>query len=287
MCGRFAPSPTGRMHLGNAYSALLSWLSARSQGGGWLLRIEDIDSQRSRTEYADQIKDDLRWLGLEWDGECRQSDRSPLYEEALGHLTGLYHCRCTRADLLATQAPHETDGRVVYAGTCRHKGYPDGALRIAVPRADILYTDLHYGPQRVNLTTHCGDFILRRRDGAWAYQLAVVVDDALTGVSEVVRGRDLLLSAAQQIFLHRALGYTPPQYGHLPLLINAAGQRLSKRDRSLDLGALRQRYTAPRLIGLICHLAGLLPHPEALTAEEAITLFDWKKLPADDIVVAG
>lgn len=134
---------------------------------------------------------------------------------------------------------------MVYAGTCRHKGYPDGALRIAVPRADILYTDLHYGPQRVNLTTHCGDFILRRRDGAWAYQLAVVVDDALTGVSEVVRGRDLLLSAAQQIFLHRALGYTPPQYGHLPLLINAAGQRLSKRDRSLDLGALRQRYTAP------------------------------------------
>lgn len=286
MTGRFAPSPTGRMHLGNAYSALLSWLSAKSQDSAWLLRIEDIDRQRSRREYADQIEDDLRWLGLQWDGFCRQSERSNHYEEALRQLQHqCYHCQCTRADLLAAQAPHESDGRVVYPGTCRHKGFTEGALRIQVPDTDIPFTDGHYGPQCVNLAHHCGDFVLRRRDGEWAYQLAVVVDDALTGVQEVVRGRDLLLSAAQQIFLHQALGYKPPQFTHLPLLCNAQQQRLSKRDSSLDLGALRQRYSAPQLIGHLAYYAGLLPKAEPITPEELIPLFQWNKIPTNNIIV--
>lgn len=285
--GRFAPSPTGRMHLGNVYCALLSWLSARSRGGEWLLRIEDIDTQRSRREYAEQIADDLHWLGLEWDGFCRQSERSALYEEALAALRPYtYYCQCTRADILASQAPHESDGRVVYAGTCREAGHTNGALRIRVPDADIFFTDAHYGPQRVNLAEHCGDFILRRRDGAWAYQLAVVVDDALTGVTEVVRGRDLLLSATQQIHLFRLLGQEPPVFCHAPLLLNTAGQRLSKRDASLDMSHLRQRYTPQQLLGLIAHIAGLTASTEPLSLPELLQEFSWAKVPSHDITVS-
>ncbi len=283
---RFAPSPTGRMHLGNVYCAVLSWLSARSRGGEWLLRIEDIDTQRSRREYAEQIADDLRWLGLEWDGFCRQSERSALYEEALAVLRPhTYYCQCTRADILASQAPHESDGRVVYAGTCRQAHHTSGALRIRIPDADIRFTDAHYGPQCVNLASHCGDFILRRRDGAWAYQLAVVVDDALTGVTEVVRGRDLLLSAAQQIHLFRLLGKEPPVFCHAPLLLNAAGQRLSKRDASLDMGHLRQLGTPQQLLGLIAHVAGLTATSEPLSLEELLPLFSWSKIPQHDIEI--
>ena len=279
------------MHLGNLYSALLSWLSARSQGGQWLLRIEDIDQQRSRPEYAEQIKDDLLWLGLSWDGYCCQSERFHLYEQALDTLReklghdALYYCQCTRADIMATQAPHETDGRVVYAGTCRAAHHTEGALRIRVPNEHIHFTDGHYGAQQVNLAEHCGDFILRRRDGAWAYQLAVVVDDALTGVTEVVRGRDLLLSAAQQIFLHQALGYEPPHFAHLPLLCNESGQRLSKRDQSLDMGALRERYSAPELTGLLAYHAGLIDRPTPLTPDELIPLFAWSHIPTTDIII--
>lgn len=287
MTGRFAPSPTGRMHLGNVYSALLSWLAARSQGSEWLLRIEDIDTQRSRRSFADQVEDDLRWLGLSWDGFCRQSERGKFYEDALRQLAPLcYHCLCTRADIMATQAPHETDGRVVYAGTCRDAHHTEGALRIRVPDESISFTDGHYGCQTVNLAQHCGDFILRRRDGAWAYQLAVVVDDALTGVQEVVRGRDLLLSAAQQIFLHRVLGYEPPRFAHIPLLCNAAGQRLSKRDLSLDMGTLRQQYTPEHLLGIIAFHAGLIERPESITLQELIPLFRWEHIPHNDIILS-
>ena len=200
--GRFAPSPSGRMHLGNIYTALLSWLSVKSRGGKWILRIEDLDPQRSKMEYARQIEDDLRWLGLEWDeggidgkgsnGPYLQSQRHHLYEEALAKLkdTGLcYPCTCTRADILATQAPHESDGRVVYKGTCRPSVLPSpfiekpkAAVRIAVPDEEITFIDRIKGIQTINLARHCGDFIVRRGDGAWSYQLAVVVDEALMGV---------------------------------------------------------------------------------------------------------
>ena len=328
MKGRFAPSPTGRMHLGNVYSALLSWLSVRSQGGAWVLRIEDIDPQRSRPAYAQQIKDDLRWLGLDWDEEYTQSQRFPLYEQYLRQLqaTGLvYPCYCTRADIMATQAPHESDGRIVYAGTCRPKelrgvkrvegvegSIPRAfdspiprkidssknrkidastpqrspSLRLFVPDEDIAFTDAHYGPQSVNLATHCGDFVLRRSDGAWAYQLAVVVDDALMGITEVVRGRDLLLSAPQQIYLYRLLGFPSPTFCHLPLLCNASGQRLCKRDKSLDLGELRQHHSAEALLGLLAFHAGLIDQPSPISAQSLIPLFSCDKVPCEDILVS-
>lgn len=294
VCARFAPSPTGRMHLGNVFSALLSWLSARAQGGTWLLRIEDIDPQRSRHEYADMLMDDLQWLGLEWDGKpCWQSQRGDIYARYLQQLTEaglIYPCYCTRADILATQAPHESDGRVVYKGTCRN--LPPGthtgpaALRMKVPdegRGIVTFTDGHYGTLTVDLTTQCGDFIVRRKDGAWAYQLAVVVDDALMGINEVVRGRDLLLSSPQQIYLAQQLGFTPPRFTHLPLLCNTAGQRLSKRDKSLDMGCLRQRFTPNQIIGLLAHAAGLQPTHDAVSAQSLVKTFSWNKVGTADI----
>ena len=302
MKGRFAPSPTGRMHLGNVYSALLSWLSVRSQGGAWVLRIEDLDPQRSRCEFARQIEDDLRWLGLDWDEYFVQSDRSEIYTHYLNVLgqKGLtYPCYCTRADIMATQAPHESDGRIVYAGTCRPKqleeawlnidAHPSGrkpATRIIVPDEEISFVDAHYGEQSVNLARHCGDFVLRRADGAWAYQLAVVVDDALMGITEVVRGRDLLLSAPQQIYLYRLLGFAAPTFCHLPLLCNLAGQRLCKRDKSLDLDEIRKAGHSPEsVIGKLAFYAGIIDHAEPVSAQELVSEFSWDKVPLEDILV--
>ena len=307
--GRFAPSPTGRMHLGNVFSALMSWLSVKSRGGQWILRIEDLDPQRSKPEYARQIEDDLLWLGLTWDaggtasGEYVQSNRSAYYQREFDKLQSLgllYPCYCSRTDIMATQAPHESDGRVIYRGTCR----PDGSeekemwlkqraaacphapsVRICVPDETISFTDGHYGLQSTNLTRQCGDFIIRRADGAWAYQLAVVTDDALMHVTEVVRGRDLLLSVAQQLFLYRTLGYPVPSFCHLPLLCNESGQRLSKRDASMHLGVLREKYSAQQLIGLLAHCAGLIDRPAPLSAEELLPYFDWNKIPTDDITI--
>ena len=302
MKGRFAPSPTGRMHLGNVYSALLSWLSVRSQGGAWVLRIEDLDPQRSRREFARQIEDDLRWLGLDWDEYYVQSERGEIYTHYLNILgqKGLtYPCYCTRADIMATQAPHESDGRIVYAGTCRPKqleeawlnvdAHPSGrkpATRIIVPDEEICFVDAHYGEQSVNLARHCGDFVLRRADGAWAYQLAVVVDDALMGITEVVRGRDLLLSAPQQIYLYRLLGFESPTFCHLPLLCNLAGQRLCKRDKSLDLGEIRKAGHLPEaVIGKLAFYAGIIDHMETVSAQELVSEFSWNKVPLEDILV--
>lgn len=297
MKGRFAPSPTGRMHLGNVYSALLSWLSAKSTGSEWVLRIEDIDPGRSRQEYADTLMDDLQWLGLTWDeGPCYQSQRGSIYAkhlEMLNDMGLIYPCHCTRADIMATQAPHESDGRVVYKGTCKPSvitPIPNildlkEKVRLVVPDKDIAFTDSHYGPQKANLASHCGDFILRRADGAWAYQLAVVVDDALMGIEEVVRGRDLLLSATQQIYLYELLGYKKPQFCHLPLLCNTSQQRLSKRDKSLDMGELRSHSDAPAIIGRLAYHAGIISKPEPVMPQDLITEFSWDKVPTEDIIV--
>ncbi len=308
--GRFAPSPTGRMHLGNIFAALVSWLSARKQGGKWILRIEDLDPQRSRREYALRIEDDLHWLGLDWDeggtdatgphGPYCQSLRGDFYEEALRRLeeSGLtYPCYCTRSDIMATQAPHESDGRVVYASTCRPPrlggrfenpdcGKAPRATRLFVPDEEILFADRVYGRQEVNLARHCGDFVVRRADGAWAYQLAVVVDDALMGVTEVVRGCDLLLSSAQQIYLYRLLDRQPPQFAHFPLLCNESGQRLSKRDSSLSMEALRRDYTPSQIIGQLAYYAGLLPQPFPISAQGLLPLFSWSAIyPTTSITV--
>lgn len=304
--GRFAPSPTGRMHLGNVATALMSWLSVRSRGGRWILRIEDLDPQRSKADYARMIEDDLDWLGLDWDegglddrgpnGPYSQSRRSEIYARYLDDLrrTGYtYPCYCTRADIMSTQAPHQSDGRVVYAGTCRPDSMPvHGAalndaedsrphsVRIFVPDEDINFCDRVFGRHSVNLTRHCGDFLLRRADGAWAYQLAVVVDDALMGVNEVVRGSDLLLSTAQQIYLCRRLGFDPPEYAHIPLLCNRELRRLSKRDRSLAMDELRSRYSPQQVLAFAAYAVGLVSDQSPRSLEELTSIFDWNKIPA-------
>lgn len=295
--GRFAPSPSGRMHLGNLMTALMSWLSVKRRGGRWLLRIEDLDPQRSRREYALQIEDDLHWLGLEWDeggisdprgsnGPYLQSQRNAIYEDYFRRLreTGrTYPCHCRRADIMATQAPHQSDGRIVYAGTCRPSSVPpftDGgcadavhsATRLWVPDEPIDFTDRICGRQSVNLARHCGDFVVRRADGAWAYQFAVVVDDALMGVTEVLRGDDLLLSSAQQIYLYRLLGFEPPCFAHIPLVCNEAGVRLSKRDASYSMEALRKNHTAPELLGMLARRAGIIDRMRPVTLDELLSL---------------
>lgn len=297
MKGRFAPSPTGRMHLGNIWTALLAWLSVRSQGGEFVLRIEDIDRQRSRQEYAGQIDDDLRWLGLDWDERHVQSERFPLYEEQLRRLEAgghTYPCYCTRAEIMATQAPHESDGRTVHTLSQRLRDislHHEGSLRavrstrLAVPDKTLTFRDRHYGDHAVHLANQCGDFILRRGDGAWAYQLAVVVDDALMGITEVVRGRDLLLSVPQQQYLHRLLGFTSPSFCHVPLLCNTSRQRLSKRDKSLDMGCIRDTCSPEQVIGHLAFHAGLTDRPEKISAKELIPLFSWDKIPHDDVVM--
>lgn len=277
------------MHLGNIYAALMSWLSVKSRGGRWILRIEDLDPQRSKPHFARLIEEDLRWLGLEWDegglenrgdrGPYVQSESTHIYNKELQRLIDMhlvYTCRCTRADIMATQAPHQSDGRIVYQGTCRPAAAPPfdfdsnarGAVRLWVPDEQIDFDDAICGLQSVNLAHHCGDFVLRRADGAWAYQFAVVVDDARMGITEVVRGDDLLLSSAQQIYLYQLLGYAAPQFAHLPLLRNEAGQRLSKRDASLAMDVMRRDHTAPQIIGRIAHLAGLQNTAEPVTPQQ-------------------
>lgn len=289
--GRFAPSPSGRMHLGNVYAALMSWLSARSAGGRWILRIEDLDPQRSRPEYARQIEDDLRWLGLEWDeggidaGYC-QSLRHGYYRQALSLIEeqGLvYACRCTRADLQATQAPHASDGRLIYPGICRPAGGPPfgkagegtrGARRLYVPPGlTVRVTDRNLGTDEVDLAAEVGDFVLQRADGAWAYQLAVVVDDALMGVTEVVRGSDLWMpSTAQQAHLYHLLGYDEPEWAHIPLITNSLGVRLSKRDSSLSLAELRGRgLSAAEVLGLTAAMGGIIPEARPVTLDELLS----------------
>lgn len=266
------------------------------------MRIEDIDPGRSRQEFADRIMDDLEWLGLIWDGEVTyQSKRQDIYEhyfELLQKENLLYPCFCTRADLLATQAPHESDGRVVYKGTCRDLNpadYPQDtspAWRMRVPDETKETTDGHYGTYRVHLPTEIGDFIVRRKDGAFAYQLVVVVDDLLMGITEVVRGRDLLLSTPQQLFMARTLRNLDTEkvlpevsYIHFPLLINEAGQRLSKRDKGLDMGVLREQHSAEEIIGFIAHLAGIAPTEQPILPQELLPLFKWEKIPTEDIRV--
>lgn len=300
--GRFAPSPTGRMHLGNVASALISWLSAKSKGGEWLLRIEDLDRQRSTHEHARMIEDDLAWLGLEWDeggcdgkgeaGPYLQSERGAVYQKALTLIEAqgvTYKCKCTRAAIMATQAPHQSDGRVVYGGACRpvrlggcSEDYGEGAVRLWVPDERVEFCDMKYGRQSVNLSRHCGDFVLRRADGAWAYQLAVVADDAAMGITEVVRGSDLLLSSAQQIYLYRLLGHTAPEFGHVPLLCDALGTRLSKRHGSMAMDHIRGVWSPAETIGKTAWLLGLIPEPAPVTPAGLIPAFSWEKLAESD-----
>ena len=373
--GRFAPSPTGRMHLGNVFSSLLAWLSVRSQGGKLVLRIEDLDDRARSGPWDALLMDDLRWLGLDWDeGPYYQTDRIDLYADAVRRLDDMglvYPCFCTRAELHAASAPHASDGTPVYAGTCcgltaaeiaaRSKARPP-ALRLKVPPVQGIassrgpfesdapeskhskteltdfgnsmpreltfgdcsergvhggvasrdaavgvhggaalqgaaggvrgaaasrsaaggdagvmhFEDRTYGPQREVLAEECGDFLVRRSDGVYAYQLAVVVDDADMGVNEVVRGCDLLGSTARQMYLQDLLGYAHPSYAHVPLLVAPDGRRLSKRDRDCDMGVLREHFGTPgALLGRLAYVAGLVPSPEPRTADQLVDGFRW------------
>ena len=294
--GRFAPSPSGRMHLGNVFSALLAWLSARSQDGELILRIEDLDTQRCRPEYAEQMRQDLRALGLTWDREVQmQSQRSGVYARYVDILRekGLvYPCWCTRGDLRAASAPHASDGKPIYPGTCRHLSEAEraahdrpGALRVIVPDETITFHDRLQGECAENLARECGDFIIRRADGVHAYQLAVVVDDALAGVTEVVRGRDLLDSTPRQLYLYRTLGFPAPEFAHVPLLEAADGHRLSKRERDLDLGALFKAHTPEEILGYLASLAGFWPENTPASARELLGAFSWDKVRKENVVV--
>ena len=295
VCGRFAPSPSGRMHLGNLWSSLLAWLAARSAGGRVVLRLEDLDPDRCTQAWCDQVMRDYEWLGLTWDNEpVYQSRRTELYHEAFAQLEGrglLYPCYCTRAERLAASAPHRSDGAAVYDGRCRRLSPQERdqlartrrpAWRAAVPQDTISFDDRIQGPFAQNLARDCGDFILRRSDGVYAYQLAVVVDDGEMGVTQVVRGSDLLDSTPRQLWLQDQLGLPHPEYGHVPLLLSPSGKRLAKRDRDQELGALQERYTARELVGRLAHLAGLLPEPAPAAPQELIPLFSWDKLPKED-----
>lgn len=298
--GRFAPSPSGRMHLGNVFSCLCAWLSASSQGGSIVLRIEDLDDRCKRPELAAQLIDDLAWLGLEWDeGPYYQHDRLDLYEDALRQLqdAGLtYPCFCTRAELHAASAPHASDGTPIYRGACRglsaeevaHRSILRApATRLRVPAVDDLagdvieFVDRTYGAQCEALATECGDFLVRRSDGVFAYQLAVVVDDAAMGVTEVVRGCDLLGSTPRQIYLQHLLELPTPRYAHIPLLMSPDGRRLSKRDRDLDLGELRTRFGTPEaLLGWLAGQTGIAPDATPRSAEQLVEHFSWNVIRA-------
>nr|WP_279324842.1 glutamyl-Q tRNA(Asp) synthetase [Bifidobacterium simiarum] len=386
--GRLAPSPTGRMHIGNVYAALAAWLGVRSQqalGGTGLLplRIEDIDAPRVRKDADRWIMDDLHWLGLDWDGEpVYQSQRLDRYEQALdllrsrtipvigtgpgtdsdtGTVSGVsgtvsgeatplvYPCFCSRADIRAASAPNEGDGFIVYPGTCRRLSPQERAerlargdrhsWRIAMPQhmpqnttsgdlaantsqalphnglqavvaeiertGFVAFSDLIFGAQRFDLARELGDVVIRRSDGLFAYQLAVTVDDRLMGVTQIVRGRDLLRSTAVQLWIREnliAAGFDAapsthqpsadadsqaaarpiPQFAHLPLIDDPTGRRLAKRDKAWDLGAMREEGIAPqRIIGYCAWLLGLRPTADPCSPDELLPEFSWARIAAD------
>lgn len=261
--GRFAPSPTGPLHHGTLFTALLSWLSARSRGGEWIVRIEDLDLPRNVPGAEEKILRALERFGLLWDGTIvRQSERTELYESALSTLMArgeAFPCACSRADLRsAASAPARTDesDAAIYSGTCR-EGIPDGKIARSIrfrARGNVRFADRIAGVHEESLERSVGDFVIRRADGLFAYQLAVVVDDEKQGINEVVRGRDLLASTARQIALQRSLGYATPLYAHVPLLTDPSGAKLSKRGSSADVGnlsAAEVRRTLQAMLDLV------------------------------------
>lgn len=305
--GRFAPTPSGFLHLGNLFCSLLAWLEAKKNGGSIILRIEDLDQNRCLRTNADRLARDLEWLGLIWDEGAYvsaaseayfQSNRSNIYAHYFEQLQNSGHsfpCFCSRSELHAAEAPHLSDGRILYPGTCRQLSAAEReakaakrapAYRVQVPDEVISFQDGHYGSQSYNLVKESGDFIVRRSDGVFAYQLAVTVDDALMGVNQVVRGCDLLSSTAMQLYLYRLLGFEPPGFFHVPLLTAADGRRLAKRDGDLELSVLRRHFgSAEPIIGWLAYLAGQLKKPESITPTALLTIYDSAKIPKDNIIV--
>lgn len=301
MISRLAPSPTGVLHLGNARSFLLNWLYVRSQGGTLLLRIEDIDGPRTKAGAEARLLEDLRWLGLDWDGDImRQSDHLDRYRDvaqSLLHQGLAYPCICSRKEVeAAASAPHEDwQDATAYPGTCRERfsSYAEArsaseqepALRLKVEAGAEPFTDLFAGEQAGRIR---GDFVIAKRDGGPAYQLAVVVDDIVTGVDLVVRGADLLPSTPRQLQLYRHLGATPPRYMHLPLLTGADGKRLAKRHGDTSLRWFREQgVSAAALIGYLAAISGLAPAGTQCLPGDLLAGFAISSLPAGERVAMG
>jgi glutamyl-tRNA synthetase len=313
--GRFAPSPTGELHLGSAASALLGWLFARSNDGAFVLRVEDLDTPRVRPGIEHQQMEDLRWLGIDWDegpdvggpyGPYRQSERTDRYDAAIADLEtrGLvYPCDCSRAEIArVASAPHPGDEGPRYGGSCRQRTEADRkfkrppALRLRVPDRRVEVDDRLQGAIAENVFDSVGDFVLRRGDGIYAYQLAVVVDDLAMGVTEVVRGADLLGSAARQALLFDALGGRVPVFAHHPMILAAGGTRLAKRESSTSIRALREAGVAPatlvgtlaRALGLVRGGAGLLAiAPRDLVGQFDVGLLGKKTIEIEPIVASA
>jgi glutamyl-tRNA synthetase len=297
---RFAPSPTGAQHVGNARTYLITWLLARSAGGRIVLRIEDIDSPRVKAGAADEALADLRWLGLDWDeGPVVQTQRIALYEAALKRLQDqelVYPCTCTRSDIeQAASAPHAEGQEVPYPGTCAGRSVADAQALAGRPfawRFSVAYVpgfvDGFRGPIALSRDDIGGDFVVWKSQGTPAYQLAVVVDDADQGVSVVVRGDDLVSSTPRQLLLYRALGLTPPEFVHVPLVVGPDGRRLAKRHGDTRLQALREAGVRPeQVIGLIAWSCGLKPEIEPITAGELLTHFRLNAIPRGPFVLTA
>jgi glutamyl-tRNA synthetase len=307
--GRYAPSPTGPIHLGNARSALAAWLSVRQRGGAFVWREEDLDPPRMVPGLAAEQRADLAWLGLDWDegpdvggpwGPYRQSERGDVYEAALAELAAagrLFPCRRSRRDLAAiASAPHGPDGLAPYPAAWRPRRLeadwfaalrssprPDAALRFRVGEDEVRFADRVQGERRERVDLAVGDFVLKRRDGLYAYQLAVVVDDLRMGIDDVVRGADLLSSTARQVQLLEVLGGAAPAYAHVPLVLDARGEKLSKRHPELTLAGLRAAGAAPRqVVGYLAFSLGLLDAPRACGPAELVAGFDWRRIGRED-----
>jgi glutamyl-tRNA synthetase len=285
--GRLAPSPTGSLHVGNVRTFLWAWLSARAQGGRVLMRVEDLDTPRVKEGVVPKMIDDLRWLGFDWDGEIAvQSGRREIYRDVFARLDGrIYPCRCTRGDIAAAQsAPHDGDQEPRYPGTCRTFQGPGIAWRLRVEPGSVEFVDGLHGPQSIDVAATVGDFVVARTPEQPAYQLAVVADDLAQGVTEVVRGDDLIPSTARQILIHRALGTTPPAYAHVPLVVGTDGKRLAKRFGDAQIATLRARGVPPeRIIGVLAGWSGL--GAGDATPACLVPKWSWDRVPRERVVL--
>ena len=295
--GRFAPTPSGEMHAGNLLCALLAYLSVKSVGGKFLVRIEDLDRERCPRKASEKVLATLNELGLKSDEPpLFQSERDDVYikkERELANMVRVYECFCTRAQLHAAEAPRLTDGSPIYAGVCRNLTKEQvlqkrltrrPCYRAEVPDSVIAFTDGIVGEVKQNLAQECGDFILRRSDGVYAYQFAVSVDDGESGVTEVVRGNDLLSSTPRQIWLMRLLGYRPPVYYHIPLVCDGTGRKLSKSEGD-SAARLVETYPPERVLGFLACAAGLIDQNRSASLEELTALFSWDKVRKNKIIL--